>query len=199
MKTAIVLGARQELGFQLCEHLLENDYAVFANDFLLWQDETHEEKWLYIGRNAHLHYMKSENIADILKKEALTFHYIIIPLIDFYLRDFPELEEPLIKELTELVNEVAFTTSIFVFIQPTALEKRNLSLSLKMEQMKLKMKHKFVDILVSNNDSTPPEHELFFQVNQRQQRNEVTNKKGERVSSCIIHYLEENHFIIDEP
>ncbi len=42
MKSAIVLGARQQFGFKICEELLEDDYLVFAKDFIQWQ--TNEQK-----------------------------------------------------------------------------------------------------------------------------------------------------------
>lgn len=54
MKKAIVLAAREKLGIHICKQLLDHEYEIYAFDEQGFQTERHEERWMWIGRNANI-------------------------------------------------------------------------------------------------------------------------------------------------
>lgn len=131
MKSAIVLGARQQYGFKLCEELLEQGYQVNAMDFNQWQTTEQEEKWLFIGRNANLHYAplhEKENISD---NQAFM---LIVPLIDFYSRQQTEVHDALLSILKKS-NESQAQTPL-VLIQPLTIQRSYSTFFQEIEKIK---------------------------------------------------------------
>lgn len=95
LRTAVVIGARQFFGFQLTLHLLENGYEVMAYDYPEWQSEKHNEQWMFIGRNANLHYreIQEDNLS------LTNCHIIFIPLVDFFQNNLKIVQEKIVKLL----------------------------------------------------------------------------------------------------
>ncbi|MBS4193643.1 hypothetical protein [Lederbergia citri] len=123
MKSAVVFSARQLLGYEFCVQLLEKGYTVFAEDFMEWQNEDHEEKWLFIGRNANLQYNQLDDLLSA--KQNKYIDYVFIPLPDFYSRDFPQIQKQFIDLLKNITKDEAISQSNFIIIQPSAIHYRN--------------------------------------------------------------------------
>lgn len=137
VKSAMVLGARQDFGFEICKELLNEGLIVHARDFSEWQTEHHEERWLIIGRNANLDYsnLKQE---DIDKRNV---DYLFIPLTDFY----TGLREDIHNQMISLLRgyfAVEARKSTIVIVQPTVMERKWEDLYLKMEEWKVEMNKK---------------------------------------------------------
>ncbi|MCJ7840370.1 hypothetical protein MUB24_05450 [Lederbergia sp. NSJ-179] len=112
MKSAIVIGARQSTGFKICSELLEKGYMVFAKDYMQWETEEQKDRWLYIGRNAHLDYVHLDH-ETIFEEEASS---IFVPVNDFYVAQATEIQEKLLLLLDkQILNK---EDSQFIFIQP---------------------------------------------------------------------------------
>ncbi|WP_064092246.1 hypothetical protein [Rossellomorea aquimaris] len=69
MNHAVVLAAQQFLGFELCGALLESGWTVTAID----DNDTTEEKWMEIGRNANIQYIAFSDWNREIKSEATLF------------------------------------------------------------------------------------------------------------------------------
>ncbi|MEK3887409.1 hypothetical protein [Bacillus sp. FSL K6-3431] len=84
MKSAVVFGARQQYGFELCVKLLDVGCYVYAIDHENWQTDVCEERWMQIGRNAHveliiLNHKLSNKQPVFLEK----IQYYMVPVIDY--------------------------------------------------------------------------------------------------------------------
>ena len=75
MKKAIVLAAREKLGIHICKQLLKHDYEIYALDEERFQTERHEQRWMWIGRNANiqLYDMSDNNINIDHEKTTIVF------------------------------------------------------------------------------------------------------------------------------
>ncbi|MCJ8005992.1 hypothetical protein ACFFF5_05350 [Lederbergia wuyishanensis] len=144
MKSAVVFGARQPLGYELCVQLLEKGYKVYAKDFAEWQNEDHEEKWLYIGRNANLQY---EHLNHIFEEKHDSIQYFFIPLADFYKRDFPEIQERFTQLLKEYGKENVFSNSNIVLIQSSAIHFRNSNFYSEIERFKKEIQENITNVI----------------------------------------------------
>ncbi|MBS4218019.1 hypothetical protein KHA96_06740 [Bacillus sp. FJAT-49711] len=163
MKSAVVFGARQLLGYEFCVQLLEKGYKVLAKDFAKWQNKEQEEKWLFIGRNANLQYEQIEE--NSLGKIYEPVHYFFIPLPDFYSKDFPDIHHHFIHIIKTLTLDELFTQSIFVMIQPSAIDKGNSNFCSNIEKLKTDIRergNKLIEYCMLNNNVNKKETRLFF-------------------------------------
>ncbi|WP_062105295.1 hypothetical protein [Bacillus niameyensis] len=134
MKSAMVIGARQDLGFEICKELLNEGMIVHARDFSEWQTEQHEERWLFIGRNANLDY-STLNKKDMDRKNI---DYLFIPLTDFYVGLREDIHNQIISLLRHYFAVEAIKSTI-VIVQPSVMEREWEDLYLKMEEWKVEM------------------------------------------------------------
>src|SRR5690606_41165525 len=105
MRTAIVVGARQSLGFRICRQLLESGFVVYGKDYASWQNEQCEENWMYISRNANLHFDYVDDDHDLISEDV---DFLIVPLIDFYERDYSNINEQLLIQLQRIITKPSF-------------------------------------------------------------------------------------------
>ncbi|MBO0993661.1 hypothetical protein [Bacillus sp. SD088] len=186
MKSAIVLGARQQYGFKLCEELLEQGYQVNAMDFNQWQTTEQEEKWLFIGRNANLHYAplhENENISD---NQALI---LIVPLIDFYSRQKTEAHDALLSILKKL-NELQAQTPL-VLIQPLTIQRSYSTFSQEIEKIKedrIKMDGEVLEYHIMIGRDMENE-DIYFRDNEKS--GWIRNIESEKILSAIRRHIEE--------
>ncbi len=181
MKSAIVLGARQRYGFMICEQLLEQDYQVYAKDFIQWQTSEQEERWLFIGRNAHLQYAHLHEEKNIFDEKVLM---IIVPLVDFYSQQKTEVHDLLLSILKEQ-NSMQIQTPI-VLIQPSCMQRSYSTFSQAIEKIKeerIKMGGEVLEyhITMGNED-------IYFRLNNYSEW--IKNTEGGEIGS-VIHHLSE--------
>nr|WP_144929059.1 hypothetical protein [Paenibacillus bovis] len=138
MRTAIVVGARQSLGFRICRQLLENGFVVYGKDFASWQNEQCEENWLYIGRNANLHFDYVEDEDDLLSDDV---DFLIVPLIDFYKRYYSKINDQLLNQLQRIITKPSFSKTTVILVGPTAIHSRNCKISAEIEDLKINRKN----------------------------------------------------------
>ncbi|RWR14527.1 hypothetical protein QNH23_09460 [Siminovitchia fortis] len=132
MKTAVLFGARQPFGFELCSLLLEKGYDVFAIDHSDWITDEQEEKWLLIGRNANLRYMELENVEDSIQQKLSDEKCLyIIPTLDYLNRCHPSARNELIYQL-ERFSERKKTEASLLLIHPPATERSQSSFAGKL-------------------------------------------------------------------
>ncbi len=123
MKTAVLFGARQDFGFELCSLLLEKGYEVIAIDHQDWITDHQEENWLLIGRNANVRYKELSNEKELIhhtlmEKECL----YIIPTIDYFNRCNANVREQLLGQLQGLL-EHKNSNECLLLIHPSATER----------------------------------------------------------------------------
>lgn len=190
MNAAIVIGGRQELGFLFCEQLLMEDYTVLAFDYSLCQDETHEERWLYIGRNANLFYIE-DDINEVKDYDDIQIRYVFVSLTDFYLNHFSNLDDQLITHLKSLALFEDCKKSTFVFIQPTSTDQRNSRLSVEIEQFKAQLTNKRIEYFIPS-DHTKIVGHLFVKEDEKSQKTIQIADHYSNISSYIISDLNRN-------
>ncbi|MCR2820995.1 hypothetical protein [Lederbergia panacisoli] len=192
MKSAVVFGARQFLGYEFCVQLLEKGYKVFAKDFAEWQNEEHEEKWLFIGRNANLQYEQLEE--NCIKKINEPIHYFIIPLTDFYSNDFPDIHTHFIRIIKTLALDETYKQSTFVFIQPPAIDKRNSNFCSNIENLKSEIRERgmnLVEYCILNNELNKEDAFLFLNssLDKKWRKMEIASSN---ITRGIIEHVEKN-------
>ncbi|MBS4198674.1 hypothetical protein KHA93_03290 [Bacillus sp. FJAT-49732] len=193
MKSAIVFGARQSLGYELCVQLLEKGYKVYAKDFAQWQNEEQEEKWLFIGRNANLQY---EHLEDFLEtKQSESIHYFFIPLLDFYTRDFPEIYERFNQILKIIGKDDSLFTTQFIIIHPSAIQVRKSNFYSEIESFIKGIQEKGIKVTEYCVPVNKQDHFLLFTSNSQESWNEMKlTLSSTSIASEIIEYLEKNMF-----
>lgn len=122
MRHAVVYGARQPFGFELCSQLLEKGYVVHAVDHQHWMREEDEEKWLFIGRNANLVYYEIAREEDHAKLPFQPSNncLIFIPVIDYVMRHVSHVADQLVRQLTYLSHMEMLEEAFVFFIYPPA-------------------------------------------------------------------------------
>ncbi|MFC5464005.1 hypothetical protein [Lederbergia graminis] len=138
MRTAIVVGARQSLGFRICSQLLDSGFVVYGKDYASWQNEQCEENWMYIGRNANLHFDYVDDDHDLISEDV---DFLIVPLIDFYERDDSNINEQLLIQLQGIITKPSFAKTTILLVGPTAIHSRNCKISKGIEELKLNHKN----------------------------------------------------------
>lgn len=117
MRSAVVFGARQQYGFELCEKLLDLGCYVYAVDHKEWQTDQCEERWMLIGRNAHVELMLinqqqkvKEQLSCIEKAE-----YYIIPVLDYAERNYDKTHEQFLQMLDKSLSLKARKQFLFLY------------------------------------------------------------------------------------
>lgn len=132
MKTAVLFGARQDFGFELCSLLLEKGYEVFAIDHRDWITDKQEENWLLIGRNANVRYKElsseEESIHQALMEEECLY---IIPTIDYFNRCNINAMEQLLAQLQGFLERKSIKECLLL-IHPSATERTQSSFAGKL-------------------------------------------------------------------
>ncbi|MBS4177410.1 hypothetical protein [Lederbergia citrea] len=200
MKVAVVFGARQLLGYEFCVKLLEKGYAVNALDYAFWQERQHEERWLFIGRNANLQYFNiedrdiDETLQEIEESSNNTLYYFF-PLTDFYARDRPEIHEQLVFLLKKISVRSSISKSIIVFVQPSAIGKWNRNFSSEIETIKRDMwnkQGKIIEYCIPVDMSTEKGKFVYYQTNKTHEWQKHKMKEHVTdVTEQIISHLEE--------
>lgn len=132
MKTAVLFGACQPFGFELCSQLLEKGYDVCAIDHSDWITDEQEENWLLIGRNANLRYMELENSEDSIQQILNGEHCLyIIPTVDYLKRSNINARNQLIFQLERFSERTKTKESLFV-IHPPVTERKQTSFARKL-------------------------------------------------------------------
>ncbi|OAK67736.1 hypothetical protein [Lederbergia galactosidilytica] len=178
MKSAIVLGARQQFGFKICEELLEDDYLVFAKDFIQWQTNEQKENWLYIGRNAHLNYTDLEKAENIYEEKS---SLVIIPLVDFYTREETKAHDLLIS----ILKDQSFTPiqTPLVLIQPYSMQRSYSTFSQAIEKLKEERMKMGGEVLEYH---LPMKSEgIYFRLNDHYEW--IKNTDREEIATVIYH------------
>lgn len=178
MKSAIVLGARQQFGFKICEELLEDDYLVFAKDFIQWQTNEQKENWLYIGRNAHLNYTDLEKAENIYEEKS---SLVIIPLVDFYTREETKAHDLLIS----ILKDQSFTPiqTPLVLIQPYSMQRSYSTFSQAIEKLKEERMKMGGEVLEYH---LPMKSEgIYFRLNDHYEW--IKNTEREEIATVIYH------------
>lgn len=171
MKSAVVFGARQQYGYEICAKLLEFGWIVYGIDHEKWQTEEKEDRWMGIGRNAHLQLM----IIEQHKKNAALIdysknpHMYIIPVLDYDAYHLDVMHDQLILMLEHLSKLQQDTKPLFLFIQSAA-SKRNQSefqqnLEILLEQMRRDQQHVIQYFLPSTHS-----HMFFERIPMKSQR-----------------------------
>ncbi|MBW8350407.1 hypothetical protein K0H71_13245 [Bacillus sp. IITD106] len=188
----MVFSARQLLGFEFCVQLLEKGYTVFAEDFMEWQNEEHEEKWLFIGRNANLQY---NQLDDLLRaKENMHIHYVFIPLPDFYTRDFPQIQKQFIDLLKSLSKDETFSQTNFIIVQPSAIQHRSSFFHSEIEKIKSEIHQRGNRVL--EYCITIDEQDPFLLFTSKLNKNWTSLKlESSSIAHEIIAHVENNIFI----
>ena len=193
MSIAVVFAARQQNGFSLCVELLEKGYTVYANDHSLWQNAEHEEKWLFIGRNANLHYLdgECEEIYQAIKDGETDQFLCFIPLIDYFDRDVSSVHKDLVKRI-QFFSSSGERNFTFIFIQPSAITIKQSPFYNELESMKknIQENHQVVEYFISDLDKN---NNPFFYTSCTE-RIEVDSEQP-RLIKEIINHLEENYSI----
>lgn len=122
MKTAVVFGARQPFGFEICSCLLEKGFEVYGIDHEQWISQEQNDNWLLIGRNANLRYMELKKTDKSLQQNLLDERGLfIIPILD-YLSNNNNVMDQLVSQVKGIAEEQRSGDSLLV-IQPPFLER----------------------------------------------------------------------------
>ncbi len=101
MRSAVVFGARQQYGFEVCAKLLDLGCYVYAVDHANWQTEECEDRWMQIGRNAHVELMlinQQQSVKDQPRVMEQAECYII-PILDYTNHKYDRSHEQLLRML----------------------------------------------------------------------------------------------------
>ncbi|MBS4172035.1 NAD(P)-dependent oxidoreductase [Bacillus sp. FJAT-49736] len=111
MEYAIVYGAKQFIGFELCKELLNCGCTVVAIEHDNYLESYDAEKWLEIGRNANLLSLPMNELGDEIDSEKVCF----IPFIDFL--DHPSEDEinNFLLKATELFSLEKISEHIIIY------------------------------------------------------------------------------------
>lgn len=151
MKTAVVFGARQPFGFELCCQLLEKGYSVYAIEHHQWITQEQEENWLLIGRNANLKYMELKNDEGPAQQLFSGEEYLyIIPSIDYLSRNHANVRNHLMLQLKNLL-ELEKTKSLLL-IHPSVTGRNESSFAGKLNGLfeSIKKKHQVREYCISD-------------------------------------------------
>ncbi|MFD1706946.1 hypothetical protein ACFSCZ_09410 [Siminovitchia sediminis] len=134
MKSAVIFGARQRMGFELCSRLLDNGYKVYGIDHRLWITEEQEDHWLMIARNANLGYFELTGVEDIdhclpENEECL----YILPAVDYYEGQNEGVQNQFILSLERMRN-LNIRSPFFLVIQPPATHRNHAPFSLSLKK-----------------------------------------------------------------
>ncbi|MBS4210645.1 hypothetical protein [Bacillus sp. FJAT-50079] len=154
MKKAIVFAARQPIGFKACVQLLDQGLLVDALDHEMWQTERHVEQWMLIGRNANLTLTlyNDENEGEMERFDSIPINYVIIPLIDYYEKGDDRLQIQLIRLVEMFYQTNRCDDTLFIFLQPTAMDRSGQAMYEKIEMMKeqLKQHANIIEYFITN-------------------------------------------------
>ena len=173
MKTAVVFGARQFFGFEICSQLLDKGYYVHAIDHQNWQKKDHKDKWLFIGRNANLKYTNIEEQTDVFRQTnipELPYLYIF-PLVDYYSCNDSIVRDQLTIMLEELATSPSPSESLFIFLQPSAFPMNDSQFNGKMEELitEIRNEHKVFEYSLLISEYIHEDH--FFYINNEEAAN----------------------------
>ncbi|HEY4553005.1 MAG TPA: hypothetical protein VIG80_07405 [Bacillaceae bacterium] len=146
MNHAIVLGARQTVGFEICSQLLDLGCLVHAFDHREWQEELHENRWMMIGRNAHLQYSYMEEVWNVLQQIEHAF-YCFIPLADYYSRENTKLQEAMLSFLDEIERREWGDKCPLVFLNPPVISREHSTFHMEVEKRIAALKSKRIKVL----------------------------------------------------
>ncbi|WP_018665220.1 hypothetical protein [Heyndrickxia acidiproducens] len=107
MNQALVIGAHQFAGFELCKALLNQGCSVVAVDEETEEIMVHTEKWMEVGRNANLVYQQAALFTD---REAFT---CFLPVYDYYIQRDKEKLERMASFLNQIAGQVEKHILIF--------------------------------------------------------------------------------------
>lgn len=180
MRKAVVLAARQENGFLLCKELLEQGYSVYAFDHSEWQNEEHEEKSLFLGRNANLHYDEMDHALTELKQLDEQELFVFIPFIDYYVRDYPEVKQHFIQVFNQIIEQKQEAT--YILIHPSSVRVNQSPFYTDIESIIKKIRpNKVREYFLSSNSSK----QLFNQQTPDERYNQLHGNWVKKVAEVI--------------
>lgn len=193
MRTAVVFGARQRFGFEICVQLLDKGYVVRALEHEQWQTEEAEEKWMLIGRNANLTYDelkqgRAQSLVQSIKEDSI----YIIPLIDYYFKQIKCVQDQLVRQF-QLIATCDLASSFFVFLHPSALNREQVTFAKESEVFIQSLRKKGVSLLEYYLPSVTSNHQdrlIFMKQAERGQWKEV-NEQLFTTESLTLAFVQE--------
>ncbi|VEF48702.1 NAD(P)-binding Rossmann-fold domain-containing protein [Bacillus freudenreichii] len=155
MKTAVIFGARQPFGFELCSRLLERGFEVYGIDHHQWITEEQEDNWLLIGRNANLRYMELEKTDDTIHQALLDERCLyIIPTLDYLNKNDNGVRNQLVSQLKRIAEGKRARESLLV-IQPPSIERAQSSFIHSFNELleSVKENHRVIEYSLSSSFS----------------------------------------------
>lgn len=199
MKTAVLFGARQSFGFELCSVLLEEGYEVFAIDHQDWITDQQEENWLLIGRNANVRYRELSNEKEFIHQTLMEEECLyIIPTIDYFNRCNTNVREQLLAQLQGFLEHKNIKECLLL-IHPHATERKQSSFAGKLVTLieLLKQMHYVQEFCLSDilreEKTSAPENETWDNTGE----NMVALDKGyiSNATKKVLRYMEQKKLL----
>ena len=174
---------------------LIRDVLVIGKDHKIWLDERHEEKWMFIGRNANLQYKNIDDHTDQWGISSENILYYIIPLTDYYSQSIhiDEVHEQLIIQLRNLSALDSNSNSLFVFIQPSSISRNYAKFSSEIESIKIDMRRKQYKIVEYCFNIDPSnEQGRFYFYSSHEFQNWQRRQFQLQIHEDIVHHLKDN-------
>lgn len=101
MEYALVFGAQQFIGFELCKALVNQGYEVLAIDEQQQEEMLENNKWMEIGRNANLQYREIGESIE-LQDNMICF----LPIYDYYIVEKKDILQKVYSKLEDMMDAI---------------------------------------------------------------------------------------------